>query len=222
MRVEWFGQSAFRFSGAEATVFVDPFGEMSSLAGRGVRWEYPAIDAGEVDLVLVTHEHADHNGVEAIDGRPEVLRSAAGRHETGIGDVVAVASEHDAAAGTERGANTILAFSLDGVRVAHFGDFGQAALRPEQRAAIGAVDLVFLPAGGGPTIGGGAAAALARELGATWAVPMHYRTPRIGFLEDEAEFAAALPAVARLDEPYFDTADLPHDTTPLAVIPAAP
>ena len=47
--------------------------------------------------------------------------------------------------------------TLDGVRVAHFGDFGQAALRPEQRAAIGEVDLLFMPVGGGPTIGGATA-----------------------------------------------------------------
>jgi L-ascorbate metabolism protein UlaG (beta-lactamase superfamily) len=44
------------------------------------------------------------------------------------------------------------------------------------------VDLVFLPAGGGPTIGGEQAAALGRELGASWIVPMHYGTPAAPFL----------------------------------------
>lgn len=222
MRVEWHGQSAFSLSDGETKVFIDPFGDMSGLVDRGIAWEYPAIEAGEVDLLLVTHEHRDHNGVEAIAGAPELVRSTAGAHETGIGDVLAVASEHDPAAGTERGANTILVFELDGLRIAHFGDFGQAALRPEQRAAIGDVDLLFLPVGGGPTIGGSAAAELAVDLDATWAVPMHYRTPRTGFLETEEEFVAAMPAVQRIDGSAFETAELRRNGGPLAVVPAAP
>ncbi|MGV1050121.1 MAG: MBL fold metallo-hydrolase [Solirubrobacterales bacterium] len=222
MRVEWHGQSAFGLSDGKTRVFIDPFGDMSGLGDRGVAWEYPAIEAGEVDLLLVTHEHRDHNGVEAIGGAPELLRSTAGAHQTGIGDVLAVASEHDPAAGTERGANTILVFELDGLRVAHFGDFGQAALRAEQRAAIGRPDLLFLPVGGGPTIGGRAAAELAADLDAAWVVPMHYRTPRIGFLETEEEFVAAMPDVQRIEAPAFETAELRRDGGPLAMVPAAP
>ena len=154
MQVEWYGQSAFRLTGTTQTVFIDPFGDVSGLAARGVRWEYPPIDGVDADLVLVTHEHLDHNGVEAISGSPAVLRSTAGRLESPVGEVLAAASEHDGAAGTERGPNTIFVFALDGLRVCHFGDFGQSALRPEQAEAIGAVDLLVLPVGGGPTIGG--------------------------------------------------------------------
>jgi len=61
--------------------------------------------------------------------------------------VLAVASEHDAVAGTERGPNTIFAFDFDGVRVCHFGDFGQAEFRPEQARALDSVDLLFVPVG---------------------------------------------------------------------------
>jgi len=136
--------------------------------------------------------------------------------------VTAVASEHDAAAGTERGPNTIFVFSLDGVRVAHFGDFGQAELREEQAAAIGEVDLAFLPVGGGPTIGAAAAAAIATRIGARWVVPMHYRTHRTDFLETEEEFAGLMPTVERLDSSGFETAELPDCERSLAVVPAAP
>ena len=223
MRVEWHGQSAFTLSDGGTTVVVDPFGaEIASLSERGMRWEYPEIASREADLLLVTHEHLDHNGVEVVSGEPVVLRSTAGRHESPLGEVLGVASEHDPVAGTERGPNTIFVFELGGVRIAHLGDFGQSALRPEQRAAIGSVDLAFVPIGGGPTIGGREAAEIALSLGARWAVPMHYRTPRIDFLDDEEEFAAAMPSVRRLDAPSFDTAELSEDAGPLAVIPAAP
>ncbi len=222
MRVEWHGQSAFTLTGEETTVFIDPFGDVSRFRDQGLQWDYPEIAADGVDLLLVTHEHRDHNGVEVVTGAPVTLRSTAGTHESPVGSVVGIASEHDPAAGTERGPNTIYAFDLDGIRVAHFGDFGQAALRPEQRAALESIDLLFLPVGGGPTIGAGQAAEIARDLGAKWVVPMHYRTPRIGFLETEEEFAAAMGEVQRLDSPSFETGDLAGGSEPLVVIPAAP
>jgi L-ascorbate metabolism protein UlaG (beta-lactamase superfamily) len=222
MRVSWHGQSAFTLDGDAATVFIDPWGDMSAAAARGVTWDYPAIAAPEsVDLLIVTHEHVDHNGVEIISGEPTLVRSQAGTHESPVGNVVAIASEHDAAAGTERGPNTIVVFELDGIRVAHFGDFGQAALRSEQRAHLEGIDLLFVPVGGGFTIDGATAAKIALELGAPWVVPMHYKTPRISFLETEQAFLDAMPAAVRLDSPSFDTADL-QKGEPTAIVPAAP
>jgi L-ascorbate metabolism protein UlaG (beta-lactamase superfamily) len=223
MRVEWYGQSAFQFSAPEApTVFIDPFGDLSALTGRGMQFDYPAIDGVQAQLLLVTHEHADHNGVEAIDGDPVVLRSTAGRLESPVGEVLAIASEHDERAGTERGPNTIFVFELAGVRICHFGDFGQSALRPEQAAAIGSVDLLILPVGGGPTLGADGAAAIVQELRPRWVVPMHYRTPRIGFLDTADAFLELCSEVHRLDSPAFDTGELPDAQGPLAVVPAAP
>lgn len=221
MRVEWFGQSAFQLDAPEGRVVIDPFGDVSSLAARGIRFDYPPIAVDAADLVLVTHEHLDHNGVGVVAGSPAVLRSTAGRLGSPVGEVLAVASEHDAAAGTERGPNTLFVLSLDGLRVAHLGDLGQAALRREQARALGSLDLLFVPVGGGPTIGAEGALAIVEELGPRWVVPMHYRTPRTGFLEPADAFVERMPAVHRLEEPFFYTADLPAGG-PVAVVPAAP
>jgi L-ascorbate metabolism protein UlaG (beta-lactamase superfamily) len=222
MHVEWHGQSAFTLTAPEAKVAIDPFGDMGPLEQRGIRFDYPPIEVDAVDLLLVTHEHRDHNGVEAIGGEPAILRSTAGRLESPIGEVLAIASEHDAAAGTERGPNTIFAFELEGLRIAHFGDFGQDELREEQAAAIGEVDLLFLPVGGGPTIDAGAAVAIAERIGPSWVVPMHYRTARTDFLETEEEFVSLMPQLERLTVPAFDTAELPGGQGPMVVVPAAP
>jgi L-ascorbate metabolism protein UlaG (beta-lactamase superfamily) len=223
MRVEWFGQSAFRLDGDGKTVAIDPFGDMSALSsGRGIQWDYPAITGVEPDLLLVTHEHVDHNGVEAIDGEPHTLRSTAGTHESPIGQVTGVASEHDDAAGTERGPNTIFVFELGGVRVCHMGDFGQSGLREEQAAAIGEVDLLFIPVGGGPTLGAEQAALIVERLKPRWVVPMHYRTPRIGFLETADAFLDAAAHVERPAGASFETSELPQADGPLVVAPAAP
>jgi L-ascorbate metabolism protein UlaG (beta-lactamase superfamily) len=222
MRVDWYGQAAFRLSGPEGTVFIDPFGDPAPMAARGMKFEYPLPVGVDADLLLVTHEHFDHNGVETIEGDPVILRSTAGRLESPIGEVVAVASEHDEAAGTERGPNTIFVFTLDGVRVAHFGDFGQTSLRDEQATAIGQVDLAFIPVGDGPTIGPEQAAAIAERVGARWIVPMHYRTHRIGFLEPADAFLERMPTVHSLDETGFDTDGLPAEDGPIVVVPAVP
>jgi L-ascorbate metabolism protein UlaG (beta-lactamase superfamily) len=208
MKIRWYGQSAFLLSGG-TTVFVDPFAEMSSLAARGMEFRYPPIEGVTAELVLVTHEHRDHNGVEAIGGEPAVLRATAGRHESPAGEVVAVASEHDDVAGTARGPNTIFCLTLDGLRVCHLGDFGQPALRPEQRLAIGEVDVLVAPVGGGPAIGGAAAAELVRALAPRLVVPMHYRTPAVNFLEPPDAFLEALGArVERLETSEADAEEL--------------
>jgi L-ascorbate metabolism protein UlaG (beta-lactamase superfamily) len=144
--------SAFRLSAGDTTVFIDPFGDGSHLASRGIGFNYPLITGVDADVLLITHEHFDHNAVDMVGGSPAVLRSTAGRLQSPIGDVVAVASEHDDIAGTGRGANTIFVFDFDGVRVCHLGDFGQAELRAEQAAAIGSVELLFIPVGADPTV----------------------------------------------------------------------
>jgi L-ascorbate metabolism protein UlaG (beta-lactamase superfamily) len=223
MRVEWFGQSAFRLDGDGKTVAIDPFGDMSALSrDRGIQWDYPAIAGVEPDLLLVTHEHIDHNGVEAIDGDAATLRSTAGTHDSPIGQVTGVASEHDDTAGTQRGPNTIFVFTLDGVRVCHMGDFGQSELREEQATAIGDVDLLFVPVGGGPTLGAEQAALIVERLQPRWVVPMHYRTPRIGFLETADAFLNGAANVERPASAVFETGELPDVDGPLIVAPAAP
>lgn len=202
MRIRWFGQSAFLLSG-EKTVAIDPFGEaVKGMAARGIEWPYPEIGPLEADLLLVTHEHGDHNGVEVVTGEPHTLRSRAGTFaDTPVGEVVAVAGEHDQAAGTQRGPMAMFRFVLDGLAVCHLGDFGQSALRPEQRAAFGEVDVLMLPVGGGPTVGGEAAAQVVRELRPRLVVPHHYRTGELTFLEPPDAFLDALGApVERLDE----------------------
>jgi L-ascorbate metabolism protein UlaG (beta-lactamase superfamily) len=222
MHVEWYGQSSFRLEAGGVTVAIDPFADMSAAAAGGIRFDYPPIAGVNADLLLVTHEHGDHNGVEAIGGDPVVVRSTAGRFESPVGEVIAIASEHDDVAGTQRGPNSLIAFSFDGVRVAHLGDLGQAELRAEQAEALGEIDLLFVPVGDGPTIGAEQAAEIATRLKARWVVPMHYRTERTNFLETADAFLARHDRVARLDGASFELAELGSGDGPLVVVPAAP
>jgi L-ascorbate metabolism protein UlaG (beta-lactamase superfamily) len=221
MRLRWFGQSAFRLDDGEHAVVIDPFGELPEGArSRGIEWGYPAVTGVDADVVLVTHEHFDHNGTDGIGGAPQIVRLA-GTHETPIGTVVGIASEHDPQAGTKRGPNAIFRFALDGVTFAHMGDFGQSGLRPEQAAALEGVDVLFVPVGGGPTADGPQAAAIAKQLGVRVAIPMHYGTPSATFLGPLEPFLEAMDArVERVDGHETDL-EVGDETVVLVLAPPA-
>lgn len=221
MKVTWFGQAAFLLEAGTKSIVIDPF-DVAGFTGRaGLIFAYPALPRLTSDLVLITHEHFDHNGLSALAGQEKVIRSTAGRFESPVGEILAIAGEHDELAGTRRGPNTIFRFDLDGLRVAHFGDFGQHALRAEQREQLGELDLVFLPVGAGPTIGPAQARDIALTVGARYVVPMHYRTPAVNFLEPVEPFLELWPEVLRLTSQGFDTAELPA-AGPLCIVPAPP
>ena len=60
------------------------------------------------------------------------------------------------------------------------------------RRAIGEVDVLILPVGGGPTVGGEPAAAIVRRLRPRLVIPMHYRTGAVNFLDPPDELLVAL------------------------------
>src|SRR5215212_9262652 len=193
MRIRWFGQSAFLLAGPEGSVMLDPIGDTAAFRGR-VRFDYPPVTGVAVDLVLVTHDHRDHNGFAGIAG------------------------EHDDIAGTRRGPNTLFGFALDGIRVAHLGDHGQSVLRSEQAVALGPIDLLFAPVGGGPTVGAEGAAAIVERLDPRWVVPMHYRTPAVDFLEPVDPFLERFEAVTRCEGAEVDVPGPPDGV----VVPTPP
>ncbi len=220
MRITWYGQSTFHLQAAGASAFIDPFGVFEKGSRGQLQFDYPQIPRLQVDLLLITHEHFDHNAQDALAPAKAVVRSTAGRFQTPIGEVIGVASEHDAVAGTQRGPNSIFVFTLGGMRVCHFGDFGQSVLREEQAQAIGRVDLLFVPVGGGPTIAAAGAHEIARRLQARIVVPMHYRTAAINFLEPVDAFLASSREVMRMEN-SFDTDAVPAGAT-VTVVPEAP
>lgn len=139
------------------------------------------------DLVLVSHTHFDHSNVAMAQGAPQVLwgvdqqtnafRSV--QHTFADGSVRNVASWHDAVQGKERGPNSIFVIESGGLRLVHLGDLGHE-LAPEQVAAIGPVDVLFVPVGGTFTIDQQVARKVVAQLAPRRVViPMHYATPAL-------------------------------------------
>ncbi len=198
--VRYYGQSFFVLTTASGLrIAIDPYGEIG----------YP-LPAVEGDVVLITHEHRDHNNAGLIRGATQVLRAltADGRDYTRIyariGDalIYSVASFHDNDSGTVRGLNGIFVVETAGIRFAHLGDLGQHALSENQARAIGRVDVLMIPVGGAPfTIGAREATQITALLRPRIVIPMHYKTAvRPDWPgTDERPFLEGKPVVRRLD-----------------------
>ncbi len=190
-------------------VLVDPFGvDAAAFAKRGLKFAYPSIAGVRADLVLVSHEHSDHNAAGAVSGSPTVIREPGDYLAAGV-PVRAVAGEHDPEGGTLRGANLLMRWEMDGLSLCHFGDFGQKTLRPEQIEALGKVDILFLPVGGdpqkGPTVDAEGAARIVEVLAPHLIFPMHYATPAVNFLQPVDHF---LRLMSRVEEKDSATTEL--------------
>jgi len=175
MKIKWLGHASFLLESQDGTKIVtDPFEAGSYDGAVG----YPAISE-RADVVTVSHEHADHNAVDAVSGNPEVVTGIEPRSVKGV-SIRGLSTFHDESNGQERGRNTVYVMEIDGVRVAHLGDLGHL-LSDEEASALGPVDVLLTPVGGYYTIGPEEAKEVAEALGAKIIIPMHYKTEVLGF-----------------------------------------
>jgi len=175
MKVKWLGHATFLVtSNSGTTILIDPYeaGGYNNAIGYGPISE-------EADVVLVTHEHGDHNNVKAAKGNPTVIRGVGTHSAKGL-TFKGVATYHDKSQGKERGPNTVFIFEVDGVNVCHAGDLGHL-LTEEQVKEIGEVDLFLVPVGGRATLDAQEATDVAAQIKARVIVPMHFKTPKLGF-----------------------------------------
>lgn len=165
LEISWYGQAMFTIRGEGKTVCVDP---VSPETG----YEYGQVDA---DLVLVSHEHYDHNYVEGVRGYREVLRGSGVREFDGL-KITGLPCFHDEEAGALRGENTIFTWEMEKMKLAHLGDLGHTP-DPETMDTLSGLDIIMIPVGGVFTIDGSQAAGLAALVAPTLVIPMHYSTP---------------------------------------------
>ena len=182
--IRWLGQACFLITTLAGThILIDP--PHPQVGYHIVAGTIPA------QVVFVSHEHPDHNFVEAAMDNPTVVNplsqpgTANGKVSTPRGNKTEVINYqrifayHDNVQGKQRGADTITVVQTGGLRIVHLGDLGQLALTPEQIHEIGRVDVLMIPVGGFYTIDGTQAAAIAAQLHPRVIIPMHYGTPAL-------------------------------------------
>jgi L-ascorbate metabolism protein UlaG (beta-lactamase superfamily) len=176
MDITWYGHSCFRLHAAQGVVVTDPYQRAPGLTPPRLR----------ADLVTVSHDHAGHNNLEAVKGEPFVI-AGPGEYEVRGIFVIGVQTAHDSREGGQLGHSTAYCIRLDDLTVCHLGDLGH---RPTQAQveALGAVDVLLVPVGGGHTIGPGLAAEVVNLIDPALVIPMHFRSAGRADLEPAEKF----------------------------------
>jgi L-ascorbate metabolism protein UlaG (beta-lactamase superfamily) len=191
MKIRWNGHASFTITAANGTMIVtDPY-EPGGFGG-GIMYE-PVDD--RADIAVVSHEHADHNWVKSLAGRPQVVKGSA--EAKGI-KFIGLSLHHDQSQGKERGRNTVFAFEVDGVRICFAGDLGHQ-LSPEDLKQLGKIDLLLAPVGGFFTIDAAGASQLVEAMKPKVMIPMHYKTEKCAFpIAPVDDFLKRMTMVKRL------------------------
>jgi len=170
--IQFLGHACVRLRGRDGIVICDPFSRSIGL------------DIGKptAHIVTVSHDHADHNNVAAVRPMREKIFSVTspGEYEVGGVLITGVRTYHDKVKGAERGFNTVFVIHMDDVTFCHLGDLGHE-LSQSQLEAIGDVDVLFVPVGGGETIGPAEASSVIAQLEPRVVVPIHYATGQLSF-----------------------------------------
>jgi L-ascorbate metabolism protein UlaG (beta-lactamase superfamily) len=165
LQIRWHGHSCFEITN-DTTVITDPHD------GRSIGISAPSATG---DIILVSHNHYDHNsGVKGVE-KPDSKVVTDDRKRT-INDVQiqGIMSYHDSVSGAKRGKNIIYKFVSDNVTFCHLGDLGHL-LDEKTLQQIGKVDILFVPVGGTYTLDADQAWTVIRQIKPQIAIPMHYR-----------------------------------------------
>ena len=164
MNIRWLGHSCFLFTAQNGLrVLTDPYDDSVG---------YP-VPRKETDIVTVSHHHHDHDSVQVLPGKPQIVDTEGLHNISGL-EIQGFPTFHDEVQGAKRGNNTLFAFTMDGVRVIHLGDLGHL-LSADLLAQIGRVDLVCVPIGGFYTIDAQQAYHVVQLLKPKLVLPMHYK-----------------------------------------------
>lgn len=176
MRIKWLGHSCFKITSNDGIrILTDPFDD-------NVGYKLPSV---ETDIVTISHNHYDHNFIDCVKGKYEVVKKVGNFNVKDI-PITGVHTYHDNEQGAKRGDNIVYIFQIDDVKVCHLGDLGHVLTKP-QLDMIGKVDVVLIPVGGVFTINAEEAYEVINQLNPSIIIPMHYKTRALNLKLDTAD-----------------------------------
>lgn len=198
LQIRWFGHSCFQLiTSAGTKIVMDPYD--------------PSVGSLPADLtadvVLMSHQHFDHNYVKAVKGK-FIAVDAPGPRRIADVNITGIPSWHDDQMGTKRGFNIIFLMETDGIRLCHLGDLGTV---PSKDELLGLTDIDYLltPVGGTYTIDPAAADKLITTIMPRVVIPMHYGMkpgiakllPLSAFIDGKSEVQYADASPYKLGKP---------------------
>lgn len=178
MEIKYLGHSSFLFTSEKGSrILIDPYSENIS----------PEFPLETCDIVVITHEHNDHNAAWRLEGTPFIVKRTSSfitetefpiPHTGELFTFKGIPSFHDGAKGKIKGPNTIYTFEMDGLSCCHLGDLGHL-LDDTTIKLIGRVNILCMPVGGLTTINSAKAMILITKFMPAYVFPMHYNTETI-------------------------------------------
>jgi L-ascorbate metabolism protein UlaG (beta-lactamase superfamily) len=170
MIIQYYGHSCFKITTKPAgratddiTIFIDPFDKEVGLRPP----------QGHADIVLVSHNHHDHNNISALKGEPILLETPGEYSVFGI-NMIGINTFHDEEEGKIRGNSTAFVIESEDIKICHLGDLG-SDLSGKQLDELDGIDVLFIPVGGKYTIDGKKAAEIVKKIEPALVIPMHYK-----------------------------------------------
>jgi L-ascorbate metabolism protein UlaG (beta-lactamase superfamily) len=164
LQIRWHGHSCFEITN-DMTIVTDPHD------GRSIGIPTPNITG---DIILVTHNHYDHNSVKTVERQDSKVITDERKRTIGPIQIQGFSAYHDAVHGEHRGKMILYKFICDDVTFCHLGDLGHE-LDEKTIQQIGLVDILFIPVGGTYTIDADQAWKVIDSLKPRIVIPMHYR-----------------------------------------------
>ncbi|OGY41318.1 MAG: hypothetical protein A2Y82_03865 [Candidatus Buchananbacteria bacterium RBG_13_36_9] len=209
MTIFWLGHSAFKIVDKEVTIAIDPYDKIGL--------KMPKFQA---EIALITHDHEDHNNLEAIKGEPFII-TGPGEYEVKNVFIYGIPGFHDNKEGAERGKITMYLIEMEGIKIAHLGDLGQENLTAEQLELLEGVDILLLPVGGNSTINGSEAVEIISQIQPRIIIPMHYKFSGVDKKLDSVdiflkEFGVTDPE--KMEKLKISKKDLPQEGTKIIIL----
>ena len=140
MSVRYLGHCAFLFEEATGeSLLIDPFGNGDSERDYWFLKPFPSL---EVDLAAVTHDHFDHNALDALpDGVPTM--NGEGVRQVGNTTIAGVSDIHSGTSGRAGMENIIYVVEHEEVRYCHIGN-NRHDIPDDAVARLGKVDVLMV------------------------------------------------------------------------------
>lgn len=170
LTLTYLGHSTFWVEYGDTGILIDPYQPDFGSYGK--------IDLN-ADVVLVTHDHTDHNYTPGGGQNATVLRglTAAGDwQKTDYSlDKLQISSVEGTFHGGNLGKNGVFVLTTPALCLVHLGDIGHT-LQAEEVAQIGSPDILFVPVGGHYTVNPPEVLEIIAQLSPAVVIPIHYQT----------------------------------------------